>query len=151
MVLLIHDDYLTAELFRVFTYHACHLLSQVIGSSLLFVHDRRGTSNVWMIDFGKTTLAPAHISLRHDVAWELGTHEDGYLLGLQNLIDTIKGTIQMVEESREEAGDISVQEATQNIGENEKTLLKEEAEEKTTNGENDAFLMEPIQPENKAL
>ncbi|XP_040184492.1 inositol-trisphosphate 3-kinase B-like isoform X1 [Rana temporaria] len=122
---------------------------EVIGSSLLFVHDRRGTSNVWMIDFGKTTLAPAHISLRHDVAWEPGTHEDGYLLGLQNLIDTLQDTIQMVKENREEAADSSVQEGEQTIGENEKMLLKGEVEVKTTNGEN--ALVTPVQPENRTL
>ncbi|XP_077315687.1 inositol-trisphosphate 3-kinase B-like isoform X2 [Lithobates pipiens] len=123
---------------------------EVIGSSLLFVHDRRGTSNVWMIDFGKTTLTPAHISLRHDVAWEPGTHEDGYLLGLQNLIDTLQDTIQMVKENREEAVDGSAQEGEQTIGENEKMLLKGEVEVKTTNGENNA-LMTPIQPGNRTL
>ncbi|XP_053305408.1 inositol-trisphosphate 3-kinase B-like isoform X2 [Spea bombifrons] len=74
---------------------------EVIGSSLLFVHDRRGFSNVWMIDFGKTSPAPAHLTLRHDVAWEAGNHEDGYLLGLTNLIQTIRDTMQKLEESRE--------------------------------------------------
>ncbi|PIO35992.1 hypothetical protein AB205_0096210 [Aquarana catesbeiana] len=123
---------------------------EVIGSSLLFVHDRRGTANVWMIDFGKTTVTPAHISLRHDVAWEPGTHEDGYLLGLQNLIDTLQDTIQMVKENREEAVDGSAQEGEQTIGENEKMLLKGEVEVKTTNGENNA-LMTPIQPGNRTL
>ncbi|KAE8607303.1 hypothetical protein XENTR_v10011122 [Xenopus tropicalis] len=66
---------------------------EVIGSSLLFVHDRRGFSSVWMIDFGKTSPAPTHLTLRHDVAWEHGNHEDGYLLGLRNLTDTIRDTI----------------------------------------------------------
>lgn len=133
-----------------FHFYDCPLLFQVIGSSLLFVHDRRGTANVWMIDFGKTTVTPAHISLRHDVAWEPGTHEDGYLLGLQNLIDTLQDTIQMVKENREEAVDGSAQEGEQTIGENEKMLLKGEVEVKTTNGENNA-LMTPIQPGNRTL
>ncbi|OCT84016.1 inositol-trisphosphate 3-kinase B [Xenopus laevis] len=66
---------------------------EVIGSSLLFVHDRRGFSNVWMIDFGKTSPAPTHLTLRHDIVWERGNHEDGYLLGLRNLTHTIRDTI----------------------------------------------------------
>uniref|UniRef100_A0A8C5R7Z3 Kinase n=1 Tax=Leptobrachium leishanense TaxID=445787 RepID=A0A8C5R7Z3_9ANUR len=66
---------------------------EVIGSSVLFVHDRRGFSNVWMIDFGKTSPVPAHLTLRHDVFWEVGNHEDGYLIGLRNLIQTIQETI----------------------------------------------------------
>ncbi|KAM9302178.1 inositol-trisphosphate 3-kinase B-like [Gastrophryne carolinensis] len=112
---------------------------EVIGSSLLFVHDRRGFSNVWMIDFGKTSPVPPHITLRHDVQWEPGTHEDGYLLGLQNLINTIQDTIQMVEESKEIVEDSSIPEEKQNM-ENAKTSLKEEPEDRATNGESDTVL-----------
>ena len=59
--------------------------SQLIGSSLLFVHD--GTqASLWMIDFGKTRLLPADIHITHAKAWIRGSHEDGYLIGLDNLI-----------------------------------------------------------------
>ncbi|XP_030075108.1 inositol-trisphosphate 3-kinase B isoform X1 [Microcaecilia unicolor] len=74
---------------------------EVIGSSLLFVHDTKGHANVWMIDFGKTLAAPSHMSLRHDVPWQVGNHEDGYLLGLGNLAETIKSTIHQLEEDQE--------------------------------------------------
>ncbi|XP_013915980.1 PREDICTED: inositol-trisphosphate 3-kinase A-like [Thamnophis sirtalis] len=73
----------------------------VIGSSLLFLHDQKGHASIWMIDFGKTLPAPAHANLRHDVAWTPGSHEDGYLIGLQHLTHTIRATLARAEQSQE--------------------------------------------------
>ncbi|KAL4711081.1 hypothetical protein ACJJTC_009452 [Scirpophaga incertulas] len=58
---------------------------ELIGSSLLFVHDKRHAS-IWMIDFAKTVPVPDDISIDHKSAWKVGNHEDGYLIGLDNLI-----------------------------------------------------------------
>ncbi|CAF0879944.1 unnamed protein product [Rotaria sp. Silwood1] len=58
---------------------------ELIGSSLLFIHDTTRAS-IWMIDFGKTRLLPAEIHITHSKPWVRGTHEDGYLIGLDNLI-----------------------------------------------------------------
>ncbi|XP_077183591.1 inositol-trisphosphate 3-kinase B-like [Paroedura picta] len=74
---------------------------EVIGSSLLFLHDRKGQASVWMIDFGKTHPTPANIHLSHDVAWAQGNHEDGYLLGLQNLTDTVQDALDKVQQHPE--------------------------------------------------
>ncbi|XP_077178936.1 inositol-trisphosphate 3-kinase A [Paroedura picta] len=67
---------------------------EVIGSSLLFVHDDSGHANVWLIDFGKTTLLPDEQMLDHRLPWQEGNREDGYLLGLDNLIDILESILE---------------------------------------------------------
>lgn len=59
---------------------------EVIGSSLLFVHDRHHAS-VWLIDFAKTVVLPETVAIGHDRKWSVGNHEDGYLIGINNLIE----------------------------------------------------------------
>lgn len=58
---------------------------EVIGSSLLFVHDRNQAS-IWMIDFAKTVSLPMGANITHINEWIVGNHEDGYLIGINNLI-----------------------------------------------------------------
>ncbi|CAG4997002.1 unnamed protein product [Parnassius apollo] len=58
---------------------------ELIGSSLLFVHDKRKAS-IWMIDFAKTVPVPENVTIDHNSAWKVGNHEDGYLIGIDNLI-----------------------------------------------------------------
>ncbi|KAB0798960.1 hypothetical protein PPYR_06840 [Photinus pyralis] len=58
---------------------------EIIGSSLLFVHDRYN-ANVWLIDFAKSLLLPNEIKIDHNSCWKVGNHEDGYLIGINNII-----------------------------------------------------------------
>ncbi|XP_013410107.1 inositol-trisphosphate 3-kinase B isoform X2 [Lingula anatina] len=60
---------------------------ELIGSSLLFVHDNTEQACVWMIDFGKSNPIPNDATISHRAPWVEGNREDGYLTGIDNIID----------------------------------------------------------------
>nr|XP_018897472.1 PREDICTED: uncharacterized protein LOC109030789 isoform X2 [Bemisia tabaci] len=78
----------TLEVSNFFTTH------EVIGSSLLFVHDEHN-ANVWLIDFAKTIILPHETKIDHASKWVVGNHEDGYLIGINNLIDIFSEMMQI--------------------------------------------------------
>ncbi|KAL4217034.1 hypothetical protein ACF0H5_023490 [Mactra antiquata] len=59
---------------------------ELIGSSLLVMFDKIGQCGVWVIDFSKTNLIDESMEITHRLPWKLGNHEDGFLFGLDNLI-----------------------------------------------------------------
>ncbi|XP_028840774.1 inositol-trisphosphate 3-kinase C [Denticeps clupeoides] len=71
---------------------------EVVGSSLLFIHDQTGKVGVWMIDFGKTMPMPCPLILDHRTPWVEGNREDGYLWGLDNFIDILSSMLPALEE-----------------------------------------------------
>ncbi|XP_032384168.1 inositol-trisphosphate 3-kinase A [Etheostoma spectabile] len=78
---------------------------EVIGSSLLFVHDHSSKANVWMIDFGKTTPVPDPSELRHNIPWAEGSREDGYLIGLTSLITSLSQAISVASWKQDNCGE----------------------------------------------
>lgn len=61
---------------------------KIVGSSLLALYDHEQNSNIWMIDFAKTLKVSETLS--HRANWCIGNHEDGYLTGLDNLIQVLR-------------------------------------------------------------
>lgn len=49
------------------------------------MHDRTQAS-IWLIDFAKTVSLPGGANITHMNEWIVGNHEDGYLIGINNLI-----------------------------------------------------------------
>uniref|UniRef100_A0A0A9XUI6 Kinase n=1 Tax=Lygus hesperus TaxID=30085 RepID=A0A0A9XUI6_LYGHE len=83
----------TLEVSKFFQSH------EMIGSSLLFVHDQKN-ANVWLIDFAKTLELPSEMKIDHASSWVVGNHEDGYLIGINNLINIFT---EMVNEQQQQA------------------------------------------------
>lgn len=71
---------------------------ELIGSSLLFVHDSEKAC-IWLIDFGKTVPLPSGLNIDHKSPWVVGNHEDGYLIGIDNLISIYTSLVAKLESS----------------------------------------------------
>uniref|UniRef100_A0A915INT0 Kinase n=1 Tax=Romanomermis culicivorax TaxID=13658 RepID=A0A915INT0_ROMCU len=72
-------------------FFACH---EVIGSSLLILYDDQ-MLNIFLIDFAKAIPLPFHVDggrirIDHRSPWTLSNKEDGYLTGLDNLIEILE-------------------------------------------------------------
>jgi 1D-myo-inositol-triphosphate 3-kinase len=65
----------------------------MIGSSLLFVHDSK-QSTIGMIDFGRAKKLPSDINITHDSHDPNDNYEDGYLIGIDSLINIFYELVQ---------------------------------------------------------
>nr|CAD2204583.1 unnamed protein product [Meloidogyne enterolobii] len=111
------------------SFFACH---EIVGSSVLLIHDggTNPTSNkevkvgAWLIDFAKCHRIEGGGKLTHRRPWDLGNHEDGYLIGLDNLMELLEGN---EEEEEEERND-------ENNNNEERINLKFKGEKEIING-----------------
>lgn len=63
------------------------------------MHDRTQAS-IWLIDFAKTVSLPEGANITHINEWIVGNHEDGYLIGINNLIQIFEELLTNESESR---------------------------------------------------
>ena len=66
------------------------------------MHDSQ-KAGVWLIDFGKTVSVPEGLSIDHKSPWEVGNHEDGYLIGIENLIQLFRDLVTVLEGGEDKA------------------------------------------------
>lgn len=78
------------------------------------MHDRTQAS-IWLIDFAKTVSLPEGANITHINEWIVGNHEDGYLIGINNLIQIFEELL--TNESEPQPAEKTTAEAI-NCGEN---------------------------------
>ncbi|CAH1714643.1 unnamed protein product [Aphis gossypii] len=59
---------------------------EIVGSSILIIYDDTKIG-AWLIDFAKTRQVPENTVLTHRRPWVPGNHEEGFLFGLDHLIE----------------------------------------------------------------
>ncbi|XP_061383235.1 inositol-trisphosphate 3-kinase homolog isoform X2 [Danaus plexippus] len=62
---------------------------EIVGSSIFIIYDDERVG-AWLIDFAKTRRLPKDVKVTHREEWQQGNHEEGFLYGLDRLINTIE-------------------------------------------------------------
>ncbi|XP_072943899.1 inositol-trisphosphate 3-kinase homolog isoform X2 [Epargyreus clarus] len=62
---------------------------EIVGSSIFIIYDDERVG-AWLIDFAKTRQLPDGMQVTHRTPWDQGNHEEGFLYGLDRLIETIE-------------------------------------------------------------
>lgn len=74
------------ELFERSDFFKSH---EIVGSSIFIIYDEERVG-AWLIDFAKTRRVPVGSAVTHRAPWQQGNHEEGFLFGLDRLIQTIE-------------------------------------------------------------
>lgn len=74
------------DLFERSEYFKTH---EIVGSSIFIIYDDERVG-AWLIDFAKTRCVPDGTEVNHRATWQQGNHEEGFLYGLDRLIQTIE-------------------------------------------------------------
>lgn len=82
------------DLFERSDYFKTH---EIVGSSIFIIYDEERVG-AWLIDFAKTRPLPEGVKVDHRSQWAQGNHEEGFLYGLDRLIEMVEGT-QLADES----------------------------------------------------
>ncbi|KAL1451772.1 hypothetical protein WDU94_006120 [Cyamophila willieti] len=62
---------------------------EIVGSSILIIYDEC-RAGAWLIDFAKTRALPNGLQVNHRSTWAPGNHEEGFLYGLDQLIQSFE-------------------------------------------------------------
>ncbi|XP_063821842.1 inositol-trisphosphate 3-kinase homolog isoform X2 [Ostrinia nubilalis] len=62
---------------------------EIVGSSIFIIYDDERVG-AWLIDFAKTRRVPEGTQVNHRSTWQQGNHEEGFLYGLDRLIQTLE-------------------------------------------------------------
>lgn len=98
------------------------------------MHDRTQAS-IWLIDFAKTVVLPNNIKINHGSIWSVGNHEDGYLIGINNLIDIFEELQSNVESGVDSVPASNVDEKIINIVDETNNTEINNSEEQIKNSE----------------
>lgn len=70
-----------------------------VGTSILIVADSTGKVGAFWIDFAKVRPVPEGLKVTHRDKWVLGNHEDGLLVGIDNLITSWSRVVECLDVS----------------------------------------------------
>lgn len=99
---------------------------EIIGASVLFIVSQ-DKAKVRLIDFAKTCKLPDGVTIDHQSPWVLGNHEDGCLLGMQELVSCWEQILTLLNEVTQTSSARSTLVVDMNCDHDREQLLKLQA------------------------